>query len=558
MISQHHASILFPSYRHRAAMLDAPRVRIIESLVELEHLRSEWQRLEPSDGSPTSQFAWMRCGAEAFKGAGRLRVFVCDNGGALRAVAPLVERGGSWRRLEGLGLAELYEPTDFPCRDESARAAIAVALARTGLPLCLERMPARSPWVACLQSAYRNSGWVRVVPAHGSPFISLDTGWGAAGNPIQCRTPLGLAAGAPPRRSAGTGDRGGAGAALAGRDRQPAGRSLWRRSGGMEGRARIGTGERCGARRVLPQLCGRGGPRGQAEAVLFAHRRHRNGHAAGDRKRRDCRDASCSDVPSRGRSFGPRKRTSASRSGRTPGAYRAPPCWPAIGVALPARWGRSLEDADAAVAGGLAVRVVKGEWPDPDRDLDPRRAYLELIDRLAGRARHVGVATHDRELAREAFARLVAKAPRASSSCSSACRCGPLPRSRARRGSARGCMSRSASHRFPMASETFAAIRGSLCGFCATPCSAVRCGCGSPHNCAMRRHLVPEFSCRGTTSRQSVSTRGTMASAENFSMAARRAASPIASLRGASVNNATKLRESAATSPTSMSSPVCS
>ena len=53
------------------------------------------------------------------------------------------------------------------------------------------------------------------------------------------------------------------------------------------------------------------------------------------------------------------------------------------------------------------MRVVKGEWPDaqaPNRDL--RAGYLEVIDRLAGRARHVSVASHDVPLADEAIRRL--------------------------------------------------------------------------------------------------------------------------------------------------------
>jgi len=80
-----------------------------------------------------------------------------------------------------------------------------------------------------------------------------------------------------------------------------------------------------------------------------------------------------------------------------------------IGCTLPGRWRRSLADADQAVALGLDVRVVKGEWVDPHHpDVDLRAGFLEVIDRLAGRARHVGVATHDAELAREAVRRLQA------------------------------------------------------------------------------------------------------------------------------------------------------
>jgi CelD/BcsL family acetyltransferase involved in cellulose biosynthesis len=74
---------------------------------------------------------------------------------------------------------------------------------------------------------------------------------------------------------------------------------------------------------------------------------------------------------------------------------------------LPGRWRRSLDDADGLTATGRPVRVVKGEWPDPeDPDRDLRAGYLEVIDRLCGRTAEVAVATHDLTLAREALGRL--------------------------------------------------------------------------------------------------------------------------------------------------------
>lgn len=80
---------------------------------------------------------------------------------------------------------------------------------------------------------------------------------------------------------------------------------------------------------------------------------------------------------------------------------------PQIGTTLPSRWRRSLADADQAIDLGLRIRVVKGQWQDPDDPgRDPREGFLALVDRLAGRARHVLVATHDRTLAREALGRL--------------------------------------------------------------------------------------------------------------------------------------------------------
>ncbi|HXT57726.1 MAG TPA: GNAT family N-acetyltransferase [Pirellulales bacterium] len=78
-----------------------------------------------------------------------------------------------------------------------------------------------------------------------------------------------------------------------------------------------------------------------------------------------------------------------------------------LSCSLPGRWRRSLDDAEQAIACGIAVRVVKGQWPDPSCPaIDLREGFLQLIDRLAGRARHVAAASHDVELASEALRRL--------------------------------------------------------------------------------------------------------------------------------------------------------
>jgi proline dehydrogenase len=97
---------------------------------------------------------------------------------------------------------------------------------------------------------------------------------------------------------------------------------------------------------------------------------------------------------------------------------------PRLGVTLPGRWLRSPGDADWAVAHGVRVRVVKGQWACAVRpDLDPRAGFLAVVDRLAGRASEVAVATHDAALAREALGRL----QRAGTRCELELLCG-LPR----------------------------------------------------------------------------------------------------------------------------------
>jgi len=78
-----------------------------------------------------------------------------------------------------------------------------------------------------------------------------------------------------------------------------------------------------------------------------------------------------------------------------------------IGCTLPGRWRRSLDDVDCAIERNLCVRVVKGQWEDDEGpSIDPNAGFLSVVDRLAGRADHVGIATHDPVLAETAMKRL--------------------------------------------------------------------------------------------------------------------------------------------------------
>jgi CelD/BcsL family acetyltransferase involved in cellulose biosynthesis len=80
-----------------------------------------------------------------------------------------------------------------------------------------------------------------------------------------------------------------------------------------------------------------------------------------------------------------------------------------VGCTLPGRWERSVADAELAVANPLRVRVVKGEWEDPDAPgRDPRAGFLAVVDTLAGRVTRVELATQDAELATTALERLLA------------------------------------------------------------------------------------------------------------------------------------------------------
>ena len=75
-------------------------------------------------------------------------------------------------------------------------------------------------------------------------------------------------------------------------------------------------------------------------------------------------------------------------------------------LSLPSRWKRSVADARWAAEKGLRVRVVKGDFAGaPADELDPARGFLDLVDRLAGKAPALALATHDCLLARDAIDR---------------------------------------------------------------------------------------------------------------------------------------------------------
>jgi proline dehydrogenase len=78
-----------------------------------------------------------------------------------------------------------------------------------------------------------------------------------------------------------------------------------------------------------------------------------------------------------------------------------------LGYTLPARWRRSFSDANRLIDMGVAIRVVKGQWPDPvEPSLDPAACSLHLIDHLSGKAAKVAVATHNGALAKKSLIRL--------------------------------------------------------------------------------------------------------------------------------------------------------
>lgn len=76
-----------------------------------------------------------------------------------------------------------------------------------------------------------------------------------------------------------------------------------------------------------------------------------------------------------------------------------------VGTTLAGTWARSVRDAGWVAERGLAVRVVKGQFPDGSV-ADPRAGFEATVNALAGRAVHVDVASHDVPLAEACLRRL--------------------------------------------------------------------------------------------------------------------------------------------------------
>jgi proline dehydrogenase len=141
---------------------------------------------------------------------------------------------------------------------------------------------------------------------------------------------------------------------------------------------------------------------------------------------------------------------------------------PGTGIVLPARWRRSLDDAARLRDTTARLRIVKGEWADPDwPDCDMDHAY-RAGGNARGRSAPVAVATHKPELADHALRTCAPPARRANWNNCAGCRCAAPQPSRASWACRFASISRSAKGGGPMRSTRRSPAPTCRCGCCAT------------------------------------------------------------------------------------------
>jgi CelD/BcsL family acetyltransferase involved in cellulose biosynthesis len=152
--------------------------RVLRGARAIAALSSGWRRLQDEvRASPMVRIEWAESYLHTYGAADpdALWVFAVEQDGRLDAVAPMIlHRGLGERRLESMGVAELFEPTDVLYRDAASARRLLRALLGQRLPLVLERLPLDSSTAdALLAVAHRRVVVVR-RPRAASPTVSLE------------------------------------------------------------------------------------------------------------------------------------------------------------------------------------------------------------------------------------------------------------------------------------------------------------------------------------------------------------------------------------------------
>jgi CelD/BcsL family acetyltransferase involved in cellulose biosynthesis len=145
--------------------------------VRLAGMAQQWRELARPLG-PIEQHSWTLAAASTLAERDSLHLVSVEDDGKLAGVAPMVRR----RRLGVeqavlVGVDELHEPMDLPCRDAEAAVRLLRALVAEGRPLLFQRLPAQSPVLEALERIPRREAIALVRPGLPCPCIDLDGSW---------------------------------------------------------------------------------------------------------------------------------------------------------------------------------------------------------------------------------------------------------------------------------------------------------------------------------------------------------------------------------------------
>jgi CelD/BcsL family acetyltransferase involved in cellulose biosynthesis len=144
---------------------------------KLEGLAQAWNSIGTTMNSPMQHFIWSHACAETFGSAGKPQFVMVGSEEQPKALAPLIKRKRIFSRLEMIGAKELYEPMDFLYSDQASLDILARSLVKQRITILLRRVPADSPAISAIQSAFRRRGVVHILPVHPCPYIELNPGW---------------------------------------------------------------------------------------------------------------------------------------------------------------------------------------------------------------------------------------------------------------------------------------------------------------------------------------------------------------------------------------------
>lgn len=154
-----------------------PTFRVLRGSEALEQLAPGWRRLQGAvRAAPMARIEWAESYVRTYGAASpdALRFFAVEDGGELVAVAPMVHhRGLGERRIESMGVAELFEPTDLLYRDPASLRVLLSGLLAQRLPVVLERVPSSGATVDQLVDLADGRAWVIRRPRVACPTVSL-------------------------------------------------------------------------------------------------------------------------------------------------------------------------------------------------------------------------------------------------------------------------------------------------------------------------------------------------------------------------------------------------